>query len=560
MHALAATRVLLLVGDTLSCRKLYGFSRVAPLYSSVRLFSQISNESGPLTLKNLGFKSGIKTSGGNEKNKLKQGISTIEVPKRREKKVSPRGVSEVKKQERFDVSEVKKQERGDIEELAPFAAESFSELGIPSLLVERLEKEGFKVPTDVQASAIPTILKNHDVVIQSYTGSGKTLAYVLPILSEVGPLKNSSEPRNKMDIEAVVVAPSRELGMQIVREFEKLLGPTDKRLVQQLVGGANKSRQEEALKKNKPLIVVGTPGRIAEMSAAGKLHTHNCRFLVFDEVDELLSFNFREDMHRILEHVGKRSGAGQSVTNGPKARRVSRQTIMVSATVPFSVIRAARSWGCDPLLVQAKSVVSLESTPSPGPIKLSGMPSDSTSGTVQSLPPSLEHYYSVTRIQHKVDTLRRCVHALEAKSVIAFMNHTKQLKDAVFKLEARGLNAAELHGDLNKLSRSTILKRFRNGDVRVLLTNELSARGLDIPECELVVNLGLPTDPTHYAHRAGRTGRLGRRGTVVTICEESEVFIVKKIQKQLGVTIQCCEFTEGKLVINEDEKAMDVAR
>ncbi|KAL0331297.1 UNVERIFIED_CONTAM: DEAD-box ATP-dependent RNA helicase 47A [Sesamum angustifolium] len=548
MPAFTATRVLLLVGDTLSSRKFCGFSRVVPLYSSVRFFGRASNESETLTLASLGFKSDIESTRGNDKNKLKHGISTAEVPKRREKKISPK-----------ETSAVKKKERVDVDALGPFAAKSFSELGLPPLLVERLEEEGYKVPTDVQAAAIPTILKDHDVVIQSYTGSGKTLAYLLPILSEIGPLKKNDEPRNKMDVEAVVVAPSRELGMQIVREVEKLLGPADKRLVQQLVGGANKSRQEEALKKNKPVIVVGTPGRIAEISAAGKLHTHSCRYLVLDEVDELLAFNFREDMHRILEHVGRRSGASKNIMNGSKAGRAERQTIMVSATVPFSVIRAARSWGSDPLLVQAKSVAPLESVTAPAATKLSETPSHSDSGInlqtqapVQSLPPSLTHYYSVTRIQHKVDTLRRCIHALDAKCVIAFMNHTRQLKDAVFKLEARGMKAAELHGDLGKLARSTILKRFRNGDVRVLLTNELSARGLDIPECDLVVNLGLPTDSVHYAHRAGRTGRLGRKGTVVTICEEPEVFVVKKMQKQLGVAIQSCEFAEGKLVVNED--------
>ena len=107
----------------------------------------------------------------------------------------------------------------------------------------------------------------------------------------------------------MIVASSRELGMQLVREIEKLLGHENKRVVQQLVGGANRSRQEKALKKNKPLIVVVTPGRIAKIGAAGKLHTHGCRYLVLDEIDELLSFHFQEDMHWILEHVGSRSGA-----------------------------------------------------------------------------------------------------------------------------------------------------------------------------------------------------------------------------------------------------------
>ncbi|KAA8521183.1 hypothetical protein F0562_011850 [Nyssa sinensis] len=483
MAAVVATRLLFLVGDSLSVKNLPHISRRAPFYSSVRFLSRVDREYGPLTLASLGSKSKSETTNKKIKNNLEQ----------------------------------------------------------------------------------------LDAAIESYTGSGKTLAYLLPILSEVGPLKKKAssgeESVKKMEIEAVIVAPSRELGMQIVREFETLLGPVDKKLVQQLVGGANRSRQEEALKKNKPAIIVGTPGRIAEISASGKLRTHGCRYLVLDEVDQLLSFNFWEDMHRILEHVGRRSGADPRGTKSSLARQGERQTIMVSATVPFSVIRAARSWGQDPLLVQTKRVISLESVLPSGPLNMSGPASSSSSSlnlqsqaAVESLPPALKHYYCVTRLQHKVDTLRKCVHALDAKSVIAFMNHTRQLKDAVFKLEARGMKAEELHGDLGKLARSTTLKKFKSGEVRVMVTNELSARGLDVAECDLVVNLDLPTDSIHYAHRAGRTGRLGRKGNVVTICEEPEVFVVKKLQKQLGVTIHACEFTEGKLLFKEEVRTLDRMR
>ncbi|XP_057510549.1 DEAD-box ATP-dependent RNA helicase 47, mitochondrial-like [Actinidia eriantha] len=561
MPTLAAARFLLLAGDVLPLRKLSHISKRAPSYTSVRFLSRRDHDNGPLTLASLGWKSDFEfeTTNKKRKNNLQKPEASAEVFRSKVKPVKSTGIKEVRVKNPLDI------------EGAPFAAKSFPELGLPPLLLERLEKEGFTIPTDVQSTAIPVILKDHDVVIQSYTGSGKTLAYLLPILSEVGPLKKNppggDEPGKRTDIEAVIVAPSRELGMQIFREVEKLLGPGDKKLAQQLVGGANRSRQEEALKKNKPAIVVGTPGRIAEISAAGKLHTHGCRFLVLDEVDELLSFNFRDDMHRILEHVGRKSGADPCGAKIPIARRADRQMIMVSATVPYSVTRAARSWGQDPLLVQAKSVSPIESVQPSGPVNLTGHASSSslssnshTQAAVESLPPALKHYYCVTRGQHKVDTLRRCVHALDAKSVIAFMNHTKQLKDAVFKLEARGMNAAELHGDLGKLGRSTILKKFKNGEVRVLVTNELSARGLDVTECDLVVNLELPTDAVHYAHRAGRTGRLGRKGTVVTICEEPEVFVVKKLQRQLGVPIQACEFTEGKLLVTEDKAKTEKVR
>ncbi|KAJ6705603.1 DEAD-BOX ATP-DEPENDENT RNA HELICASE 47 MITOCHONDRIAL [Salix purpurea] len=562
MPSLVSPRLLFLVGEIIPLKKLSRGSSSALSQGSVRFFSRVDrHKNAPLTLANLGFNTEFEKTTKNKRNKLenvKVNYPT-EAPKSREK---------VAASDKSRVVRVKKTLEIDS---APFAATSFSELGLPSPLIERLEIEGFNVPTDVQSAAIPTILKNHDAVIQSYTGSGKTLAYVLPILSKVGPLKDKSssgdkETGKKTDIEAVIVAPSRELAMQIVREVEKLLGPENKRVVQQLVGGANRSRQEEALKKNKPLIVVGTPGRIAEISAAGKLQTHGCRFLVLDEVDELLSFNFRQEIHRILEHVGRRSGADPQGQKNLLVKSADRQTIMVSATVPFSVVRAARSWACDPLLVQAKSVIPLESL-TPGTVNLSRPTSSSnsdlnlqTQATVQSLPPALKHYYCVARLQHKVDTLRRCVYALDAQSVIAFMNHTRQLKDAVFKLEARGMKAAELHGDLGKLGRSTILKKFKSGQVRVLVTNELAARGLDVPECDLVVNLDLPTDSIHYAHRAGRTGRLGRKGTVVTICEESEVFVVKKLQKQLGVPIPVCEFTEGKLIVTDKEKHAEASR
>ncbi|CAL5187040.1 unnamed protein product [Lathyrus oleraceus] len=550
MQSLVSSKFLVLVGESFPMRRALLNSRFAWFHSSVRCTSHVEPNHGSLTLSTLGFETEIEPK-IRTKSKMVKPLGSSEGFKNKRK---PFGIGTGEKK---GVRVLSKQEI----ESAPFAAKSFSELGVPEVLIERLGKAGFDVPTEVQSAAVPTILKNRDVIIQSYTGSGKTLAYLLPILSVIGPLRGENsggdgdggETGKKLGVEAVIVAPSRELGMQIVREFEKILGMDNKKMVQQLVGGANRTRQEEALKKNKPAIVVGTPGRIAELSASGKLRTHGCRYLVLDEVDELLSFNFREDMHRLLEHVGRRSGADLN----SNAKKTERQLIMVSATVPFSVVRAAKSWGCDPLLVQAKKIVPLE-TLSPEPVKLSQSSNTTSSmpskAAVESLPPALKHYYCVVRLQHKVDTLRRCIHALDAKFVIVFMNHTKQLKDVVFKLEARGVKAAELHGDLGKLGRSTTLKKFKNGEVRVLVTNELSARGLDVAECDLVVNLELPTDSIHYAHRAGRTGRLGRNGTVLTICEESEVFVVRKLKKQLELPIACCNFVEGKLLVTEEEE------
>ncbi|CAN7035600.1 unnamed protein product [Brassica rapa subsp. trilocularis] len=541
-----STRFLVLLQDFSAFRKISWRSAATNYHRQSRLLCHVAKEDGSLTLASLELgNNSPRRSGKSKAMKLEGGF------------VSEMSQGKVRAATNYKVKVVKEKKPAEI--VSPlFSVKSFEELGLPDSLLDSLEREGFSVPTDVQSAAVPAIIKGHDAVIQSYTGSGKTLAYLLPILSEIGPLSGKAKSSEKRaEIQAMIVAPSRELGMQIVREVEKLLGPDHRRMVQQLVGGANRMRQEEALKKNKPAIVVGTPGRIAEISKSGRLHTHGCRFLVLDEVDELLSFNFREDIHRIIEHVGRRAGAGPK---GEVDERANRQTILVSATVPFSVIRAAKSWSHEPVLVQANKVTPLDSVQTTAPaISLTPTTSEANGQiqtTIQSLPPALKHFYCISKHQHKVDALRRCVHALDAQSVIAFMNHSKQLKDVVYKLEARGMSCAELHGDLGKLGRSTVLKKFKNGEVRVLVTNELSARGLDVAECDLVVNLELPTDAVHYAHRAGRTGRLGRKGTVVTVCEESQVFIVKKMEKQLGLPFEYCEFVDGELVVTEEDKAI----
>ncbi|KAL3678012.1 hypothetical protein R1sor_020968 [Riccia sorocarpa] len=455
----------------------------------------------------------------------------------------------------------------------PFAEKTFTALRLSRLLQLRIQEEGLEVPTDVQVAAIPTILDGHDAAIQSFTGSGKTLAYLLPILSRVGPLSESSlsesaEPVSQGGVEALIVAPSRELAMQIVREAEKMLGSNYRKVIQQLIGGANPNRQEEALKRNKPLIVVGTPGRISELSRAGKLHTHDCRFLVLDEADQLLSSKFRDDMRRILEHVGRRRSS--DVSSSPVSsesenaeeksskkrvnKKVERQTILVSATMPPAVLRAASSWGHKPLLVRATSIIDVEipgafSASSTSTLDKEEGNSAELEGARESLPPNLEHFYLVSPMHHRVDFLRKCIHALDAQSVIVFMNHSKRLKDTEYKLSARGIAAGSLHGELGKLERANILNAFRNGKLRVLVVSEVGARGLDVPACDLVVNLELPTDGSHYAHRGGRTGRLGRKGTVISICEGSEEFVIEKFEKQLGISVRRCDVFEGKLVL-----------
>ncbi|CAI5520506.1 unnamed protein product [Closterium sp. Naga37s-1] len=605
--------------------------------------------------------------------------------------------------------------------LEPGSVDGFHSLGLPAGVTERVASLGLLEPTDIQRRAVPALMQGTDAVLQSFTGSGKTLAYLLPILASVGPL---SRPPGHADttgaagagggegdgdgkgkrgkkgraggggggggggVEAVVVAPSRELAMQIVREAERVLGEKHKvggkggggegvrsirwgergggergeehkrcvqqligganppphafpphptppplapsppvpgsvtalcaagepppagggcchsgghtRCVQQLIGGANPHRQEEALKKYRPAIVVGTPGRIAESSRAGRLSTHSCRWLVLDEADMLLSHRFRMDMLRILDHVGRRKSLhhpAPSTTTAMAAAgsRAERQLVMVSATVPRPVLEAACKWGNHPTLVQQHAVQPIDPRsaaaaaaaaaaasvagsdllpvpaatasaahgalviPPPAAVLAGGVAGGllaSLGGGEEgplvalrgSLPPNLEHCYIVVNRRHHVDIVRRCVHALEARSAMVFMNFGRRLVDVQHKLEARGLSAAALHGTISKLARTNIMSSFRDGGVRVLLATEVGARGLDVVACDLVVNLELPASPAHYAHRAGRTGRLGRRGVVVSVCEEREEFVVLRVARELGVKMARMEVVEGSLV------------
>jgi superfamily II DNA/RNA helicase len=465
----------------------------------------------------------------------------------------------------------------------------FVDLGIDVRLVPGLEAFRFAEPTEIQRTAIPAILSGRNVAVQSYTGSGKTLAYLLPVLSMAikrsesewaGVTRKTVSLAGK--VQAVVVAPSRELAMQIVRVAKSLLPPSAHRAVQQCIGGANMGRQREALKQYKPILVVGTPGRLAELSRDGSLQTHSCGILVLDEVDQLLAPQFREEMVRVTEHTGKKVALG-------------RQTILVSATLSPQVLLLCQSWCPDPAHIVAStsssspshisntqfvansSLISpsqaalhsplpsdgLASSPRPAwgwglpksttymPELESGIGSAGGYGNRDAAPaiaPGLTHLKIICAPQHRVDTLRRAIHALGAQKALVFMNFQHRLKDSQGKLQARSMQVGILHGDMSKQERQTTMEAFRSGKYRALLVSDIVARGLDVPDCDAVFNLELPSDAAHYAHRAGRTGRAGRSGTVVTIASAKEDFVVQRFSDRLNIQIREIELREGTVL------------
>ena len=422
------------------------------------------------------------------------------------------------------------------EESAPADAtpKSFADLGLCKHLCAALDATGFKHPSPPQLATIPMLNEGTNVAMQSYTGSGKTMAYLLPVLNRV--VLDQQKPRGERadGIQCLVVVPSQELGMQIVRQVERVLGEFGKDITQQCIGGANIRRQEEQLRRKRPLVVVGTPGRIAELSRSGILRTHGVKCLVVDEADDLLASNFRRDMARIVDHVGK------GVLGG-------RQTVIVSATLKRETL--------DQYSYMAPGLVHVKATRKElEKAAAEGAEGAETSDVAASLPPTLEHYSVVAEGRHKVDRLRRAIHATGAERALVFLNFGHRLKDTRDKLAARGMPCGVLHGGMNKLERANELAAFRRGDFRALLVSDLAARGIDVPEIDAVFNLDLPTDETHYVHRAGRTGRMGADGMVMTLADPNESFVLTKIQRKLGIDIKAADLQKGRVVPDRGNK------
>ncbi|PUA39354.1 ATP-dependent helicase [Paenibacillus elgii] len=379
----------------------------------------------------------------------------------------------------------------------------FAALHIAPQYVKRLQELGITEPSDIQADAIPIALEGKDVVAQSQTGTGKTLAYSLPLLHKID--------TSAREVQALVLVPTRELGMQIVQTLEQLVKDSDVR-VQQLIGGASIERQIDRLKL-KPQIVVGTPGRVQELVKLRKLKLHGIRTVVVDEVDQVFELGSMQDVEALFKGMLR-----------------DRQLLFFSATFPPPLQDVIDRWMREPVYVRVN-------------------PAQRTSET-------LEHLYFVCQERDKIDTLRRIVRLYNPKAAIVFVNETDDIGEAVAKLQHVGLSVEGLYGDSFKQERAKAMQAFRAGKFQLLLATDVAARGLDLPQVTHVINLDPPIDADHYVHRVGRTGRMGRKGTAVSIITPREQFIIDKFSKALGIEIKQRTMFHGKVVDPEQERAI----
>ncbi|MBB5181781.1 superfamily II DNA/RNA helicase [Planomicrobium koreense] len=345
---------------------------------------------------------------------------------------------------------------------------------------EKWKKAGYETAMPIQEQMIPEMLAGNDIVAESPTGTGKTLAYLLPILQRINPEKPA--------IQAMIIAPSQELSMQIVNVVREWIEGTDI-TVTQLIGGANMQRQLEKLKK-KPSIVVGTPGRLNELVKNKKLKMHEIRMLVLDEGDQLMAREHRNIMKDLIEKT-----------------QHGRQLILVSATITEEVELVADRMMQHPTRLKVKA----EDMPMQGKVT---------------------HSFIKVDEREKTEMLRK-ISNLENVKALAFVNNLDQLLMKENKLKYRDAKIVALHSEMKKDERKKALDQFRKGEVSVLIATEVAARGLDIDQVTHVIHVDVPQTIEQYQHRSGRTGRAGADGEVLTLLAYADERHYKKFTKEL---------------------------
>jgi len=373
---------------------------------------------------------------------------------------------------------------------------TFIELQLAPELITALEKQQISDPTPIQSAALPVLLAGRDAYLHAETGTGKTLAYLLPIFGRLDVAQAATQ--------TVIVAPTHELAIQIHRQCCELAlnaGWPVRSLL--LIGGTSTERQIDKLKK-KPQVVVGSPGRIAELLGKGKLKAQHVRSIVIDEADRLLSEESLLAVRAIIQ-----------------AAPAARQLIFASATLEHQSTATAKEWAPELLMLQAGAAAVNE---------------------------NIEHLYLICEERDKPDELRRLLHALAPERAIVFVHRNDVSERIALKLAHHKIPAADLNAALHKEERKHAMDGFRKGEIRVLIASDIAARGLDIKGVTHVFNFDVPTLSQAYLHRAGRTGRAGATGIAVTLMTEIEARVVRRYQEELGIEMQRVRTREGKVI------------
>ncbi|MCR4822744.1 MAG: DEAD/DEAH box helicase [Treponema sp.] len=380
---------------------------------------------------------------------------------------------------------------------------NFAELNIESKYTDRLAEKSITEPTAVQCQAIPEILKGTSLLFQSETGTGKTLAYLLPLLQNIEKIENP-----KKEVKIVIISPTIELASQIKSQVALV---TDSKAAL-LVGGAPIKRQIELLKE-KPLIVIGGPARLLELFHLKKLKLDGAAALVLDEVDRLTAKEMKDETIELINALKK-----------------DIQLIAASATITKHTQKILQD-------TRIKSNGKSESD-----LQTLFLPPEDV------LRKRITHYALYAESREKIDTLRKLLIAEKPEKALVFTSKLDQVANIVAKLKYKNIECYALTAKTEKTERKATIDRFRSGKIKILVTSDLVARGMDIPNISHVIQMDMPSDDDFFIHRAGRTARMGKTGVNIVIGDGYEMRKYAAIEKKLKLTVYPRMLYKGKLV------------
>ncbi len=356
---------------------------------------------------------------------------------------------------------------------------SFADLGLDAAVLKALKDVGYETPSAIQAATIPPLLAGRDVLGTAQTGTGKTAAFALPILSRLELSQKTPQ--------ALVLAPTRELALQVCEAFESYAGHLKGVHVLPVYGGQGYGQQLSALRRGVH-IVVGTPGRIMDHLDKGTLDLSELKYLVLDEADEMLKMGFAEDVETILADTP-----------------ATKQVALFSATMPAQIRRLAGTYLKDAEEINVKAKTSTAT--------------------------NITQRYLMVSYPQKVDALTRILEVEPFEGVIVFTRTKNETETLAEKLRARGYTAAAINGDIAQVQRERTVNQLKDGKLDILVATDVAARGLDVDRISHVVNFDLPIDTESYVHRIGRTGRAGRTGDAISFVTPRERRMLASIEK-----------------------------
>src|ERR1700742_1758963 len=383
------------------------------------------------------------------------------------------------------------------------AATTFADLQIHPSVMRAIADVGYESPTAIQAATIPALMAGSDVVGLAQTGTGKTAAFAIPILSKIDVTNKATQ--------ALVLAPTRELALQVAEAFSRYGADLPQINVLSIYGGSSYGVQLAGLRRGAQ-VVVGTPGRIIDHLERGTLDLSRVDYLVLDEADEMLTMGFAEDVERILSET-------------PEYKQVA----LFSATMPPPIRKLTAKYLHDPLEVSTKAKTATAENISQRYIQVAG--------------------------PRKMDALTRVLEVEQFEVMIVFVRTKQATEEVAEKLRARGFSAAAINGDIAQQQRERTIAALRDGGIDILVATDVAARGLDVERISHVLNYDIPHDTESYVHRIGRTGRAGRSGSALLFVSPRERHLLKAIEK---ATRQ--KLAEVPLPTVEDVNAQRVAK